>query len=82
MLQRINDFIDWSILVKEIKKLHKSSGRGRPIIPIEYMIKILFLQYLYNLSDPAMEDALIDRLSFQRFVGLSFSGEVLDFTTV
>ena len=46
------------------------------------MIKILFLQDLYGLSDPAMEDALIDRLSFQLFAGLSFSDEVPDFTTV
>ena len=43
MLQKINDFVDWSILVKEIKKLYKASSKGRPSIPIEYMIKILFL---------------------------------------
>ena len=82
LLQNINQFVDWSILVKEIKKLYKSSGKGRRSIPVEYMIKILFLQHLYSLSDPALEDALIDRLSFQRFVGLSFSDEVPDFTTV
>ncbi|MBO8132057.1 MAG: transposase [Candidatus Marinimicrobia bacterium] len=40
------------------------------------MIKILFLQYLYNLSDPVLEDALIDRLSFQRFVGFSLTEKV------
>ena len=46
------------------------------------MIKILFLQYLYNLSDPSLEDTLIDRLSFQRFVGFSFTEEVPDFTMI
>ncbi|HDO23807.1 MAG TPA: transposase, partial [bacterium] len=46
------------------------------------MIKILFLQQLYRLSDPALEDALIDRLSFQRFVGLSFSEEIPHFPPI
>jgi len=55
---------------------------GRPSIPVLYMIKILFLQYLYNLSDPSLEDTLIDRLSFQRFVGFSFTEEVPDFTMI
>ena len=82
LLQKINDFVDWSVLVKEIKPLYKSSAKGRPSIPVKYMIMILFLQYLYNLSDPQLEDALIDRLSFQRFVGFSFSDEVPDFTTI
>jgi len=39
-------------------------------------------QYLYGLSDPALEDALIDRLSFQRFLGISFDTEIPDFTTI
>jgi len=82
MLSEIDQFINWSVLVKEIEPLYKNSKRGRPSIPIVYMIKILFLQYLYDLSDPELEDALIDRLSFQRFVGLSFSQEVPDFTTI
>ena len=81
-LRRIDELIDWSVLAKEIEGLYKPSRRGRPSIPVFYMIKILFLQTLYNLSDPEMEDALIDRLSFQRFVGLSFSDEVPDFTTI
>ena len=81
-LRRIDELIDWPVLVEEIEGLYKPSRRGRPSIPVLYMIKILFLQTLYNLSDPEMEDALIDRLSFQRFVGLSFSYEVPDFTTI
>lgn len=40
------------------------------------------MQYLYNLSDPSLEDTLIDRLSFQRFVGFSFTEEVPDFTMI
>lgn len=81
-LQEIDELIDWSVLVEKIEATYKKGRRGRPSIPVIYMMKILVLQYLYNLSDPEMEDALIDRLSFQRFVGLSFSDEVPDFSTI
>jgi len=62
--------------------MYKDSKRGRPSVPIIVALKCLVLQYLYNLSDPALEDALIDRLSFQRFLGISFDTELPDFTTI
>ena len=62
--------------------MYKDTNRGRPSLPIIFALKCLVLQYLYNLSDPALEDALIDRLSFQRFLGISFDTEIPDFTTV
>jgi len=34
------------------------------------MLKILFLQVLYNLSDEQMEFQLLDRRSFQEFIGV------------
>lgn len=34
------------------------------------MIKAVFLQHLFNFSDPELEDQLIDPLSFQKFVGI------------
>lgn len=43
---------------------------------------MLFLQYTFNLSDEELEDQLIDRLSFQQFVGLNFDQEIPDFTTI
>ena len=82
LLRKIDDFVDWRQLEKEIEPLYKPSKRGRPSKPIIYMLKIIFLQYLYNLSDPGLEDALIDRLSFQRFVGLRFDDEIPDFSTI
>lgn len=45
------------------------------------MIRGLVLQYLYQLSDPQLEDQLIDRFSFRRFVGLPLDQSVPDFTT-
>jgi len=45
------------------------------------MIKATFLQSLFSLSDPQLEDQLIDRLSFQRFVGIHLHQQIPDFTT-
>ena len=47
------------------------------------MFKILLLQRWYTLSDVAVEEALCDRLSFDRFTGLSLDhDEVPDATTI
>ena len=47
------------------------------------MLRIHCLQQWYNLSDPGVEDAIKDRLSFQRFLSLDpFSDTVPDETTI
>jgi IS5 family transposase len=82
LLQKIDQFVDWDKLESVCRPMYKASRRGRPTIPIQFSLKCLILQYLYNLSDPALEDALIDRMSFQRFLGISFETEIPDFTTL
>ena len=54
LLNKINQFIDWRQLENEIVQVYKSSQRGRPTIHIIYMLKILLIQFLYDLSDPAL----------------------------
>jgi IS5 family transposase len=51
-------------------------------LPFEWKVKMLFLQHTFNLSDHELEDQLIDRLSFQRFVGINLDQEIPDFTTL
>ncbi|NOX36852.1 MAG: transposase, partial [Calditrichaeota bacterium] len=82
LLKQIDALVDWKRLEKEIEPLYKPSRRGRPTVPIIYSLKCLFLQYLYKLSDPQLKDALIDRLSLQRFLGIRFEEEIPDFTTI
>ncbi len=84
LLSKINEVVDWSRLENLIKesKVSSKNKKGRPSIPPLQMIKILFLQYLYNLSDSRTEDALIDYLSFRRFVGIPLEDEIPDFTTI
>ena len=82
-LEKINQIVDWSKVESLLSKTDKTGSRGgRKPIPVLIKAKMLFVQYLYNLSDPELEDQLYDRLSFQRFVGLDFSQQIPDFTTL
>lgn len=84
MLQKINKVVNWAALVNIVKVIDKSNTDrgGRKPLPFEWKIKMLFLQYAFNLSDPELEDMLTDRLSFQKFVGIPFNQEIPDFTTL
>jgi len=55
---------------------------GAPHWPVAMMLKILFVQKCYGLSDPQTEEALLDRISFRRFVGLSFDDKTPDHSTL
>jgi IS5 family transposase len=46
------------------------------------MLKVVFLQKCFGLSDPMTEEMLKDRISFRRFVGLSFDDKTPDHSTI
>jgi IS5 family transposase len=46
------------------------------------LMRCLLLQQWYRLSDPGFEEALSDRLSFRRFVGLALADPVPDHSTL
>jgi IS5 family transposase len=46
------------------------------------MFKLLLLQKWYGLSDPGLEEALNDRISFIRFSGFSVSSPLPDHSTI
>ncbi len=70
-LDKINSLIDWKPIEKLLKQKYKkqASADGRPAYPALPMFKLLLLQRWYSLSDPGMEEALNDRISFIRFSG-------------
>ena len=82
LLEKINQFVDWKELESLCEPMYKESKKGKPSLPIIAAFKCLIVQYLYGLSDPALEDALIDRLSFQRFVGITFDTDIPDYSTI
>jgi IS5 family transposase len=55
---------------------------GRPHWPVVLMLKVTLLQRWFALSDPMAEEMLKDRISFRRFVGLSFDDATPDHSTI
>ncbi len=80
-LERIDALIDWSALSGVLGDVY-AAATGRPSYPPLALLKVLLLQGWYGLSDPAMEEALGDRLSFRRFVGLGLEDRVPDHSTI
>lgn len=85
-LEVLERHVDFASLARAVDaKLKFGSGGkkgGRPPYATELMVRLLVLQQLYNLSDEALEFQVLDRSSFQRFLGLSHSGRVPDAKTV
>jgi len=83
-LDKMDQFIDWNHIGKLLKKKYKKtmSADGRPAYPPLPMFKLLLLQRWYGLSDPGLEEALSDRISFIRFSGFSLASSLPDYSTI
>src|SRR5215470_11316042 len=82
-LAEMERVIPWSALCRLSEPFYPKPGNGRPPIGIERMLHIYFLQHWFNLSDPAVEEALYDSQAMRRFVGIDLGREpVPDETTV
>ena len=70
-LEEMEQVIPWAGLCEVIEPFYpKGKGAGRPPIGVERMLRIHFLQHWFNLSDPAVEEALYDSRALRRFVGI------------
>jgi IS5 family transposase len=85
-LERLNAHIDFEFFRKPLEaffyKQTDASKGGRPAYDYVLMFKILILQRYYNLSDDTIEYAILDRLSFMRFLGLGINDPVPDAKTI
>jgi IS5 family transposase len=81
-LAEMERVVPWSELCALIEPFYPKAGNGRPPIGLERMLRIYFLQQWFNLSDPAVEEALYDSLAMRSFVGIDLGREpVPDETT-
>jgi len=81
-LTEMEQLIPWAKIEKKLKKHYPKGTRGRPPYDLNVMLRIHCMQVFYNLSDPAMEDALIEIDSMRRFAGLKLSDRYPDETTI
>jgi IS5 family transposase len=84
-LEKLNKYMQWEnfreLLTNAFSKEPKSPG-GRPPFDYVMMFKVLILQKLYNMADDMTEYQIKDRLSFQRYLGLSLCDTVPDAKTI
>jgi IS5 family transposase len=81
VLERIATLVDWSEIEALLAPL-RSGRMGAPAYPSLTLFRALLLQQWFALSDPALEEALSDRLSFRKFLGLGLSEPVPDHSTL
>ena len=75
-LAQMNSVMPWEKLSALIEPAYPAGdGAGRPPIGLERMLRIHFLQHWFNLSDPAVEEALYDSRAMREFVGIDLGRE-------
>src|ERR1700724_1855150 len=82
-LEEMEQVVPWRELCSVIEPHYPKPGNGRPPVGVERMLRTYFLQQWFNLSDPAVEEALYDSPVMRQFVGIDLGCEpVPDETTV
>ena len=81
-LEKMDGLIPWAKLEKKLRKYYPKGENGNPPYPLPIMLRVHCLQLFYNLSDPAMEDALYEIESMRRFAGLRLSDRLPDESTI
>ena len=84
-LERIAGTINWESFRATIERAFKNEPKGpggRPPIDRVLMFKIVMLQQWYCIADDNTEYTINDRLSFQRFLGLTLNDKVPDAKTI
>jgi transposase, IS5 family len=84
-LAAMDELIDFAAIAAQVDAACPRADRvrgGRPPYPTEVMVRLLFIQSLYNLSDEDCEYQVLDRMSFQHFCRLAGALHIPDARTV
>jgi IS5 family transposase len=84
-LAEMEAVVPWDALIGLIEPIYPKTGKkgGRPPYPLATMLRIHLLQQWYSLSDPAMEEALIEVPTMRRFAGIDMiTDRIPDETTI
>lgn len=81
-LRKMDEIVDWEEIGNELDGALYDRHMGRPGFPVAVLVKALFLQMWYGLSDPELEEQILDRVSFMNFLGVRNRSDIPDETTV
>lgn len=85
VLLKLRHLINWDTIAIHLKGFYKKDiddkGGTRPYDPIK-MFKAILLGQWYDLSDPALEEALSLRIDFMMFTDIELSEDCPDETTI
>ena len=82
-LAEMEQVVPWARLVARLQPFYPKGERGRPLVGLERMLRLYFLQQWYGLADEALEDALYDSQALRGFAGIDLAAvTVPDATTV
>lgn len=77
--------VPWKELESVVEPVYPKASElgGRPPIELQKVLRMYFLQLWFNLSDPAVEEALYDSVAMRTFVGIDLGVEAApDETTI
>jgi IS5 family transposase len=80
-LEKIDGLVDWAAVERLLAPVY-AAPTGRASYPVLSLFKAVLLGAWHGLSDPELEVALADRLSFRRFAGLALDEAVPDHSTL
>jgi transposase, IS5 family len=69
-LDEMEAVMPWAELLALIEPHYPKGENGRPPVGLGIMLRVYFLQHWFNLSDPAVEDALYESPVLRRFAGI------------
>ena len=75
ILKRINSVIDFSFINKQLESSY-CKYYGRPAVEPEIMVRLLIVQYLYNLSDERVIEDTAVNLAYSWFIGINPDGKL------
>ena len=84
-LAAMDELIDFAVIAAQVDSACPRPDRargGRPPYATEVMVRLLFIQALYNLSDEDCEYQVLDRMSFQHFCRLDGALHIPDARTL
>ena len=74
-LAEMDRVVPWAELCAVVEPYYPKGSPtcGRPPVPLGLMLRVHFLQQWFNLSDPAVEEALYDSATMRSFAGIDLA---------